>query len=363
MGVSDRRIFDIRLLGAIAALLIALAMLSNLEPIKRLARSKVARGDFGVLVLSFAISPRSAQIATTDDAGRVKLRAPEQGWQIERFLDFPGYATEVAFSPDGRTLAAVGNADCICLWDLTSRTSLPARAMEVPIQQLHHTLFSPDGQSLAVTTKRDGRILIWELATSRERMLFYHPSPVAAIAFSPDGRWLATGGNNDRSILLWDVHTGFPRLLVEGESRGHTRALAFSPDGALLASASFPDHNVRLWDLKTRRVCRILEGHTRTVTSVAFSPDGSLLATAGNDGTLGIWSVPTGQRRLSLDGQAMWFRAVAFSPDGQTLISAAGTDDDIRSWDVAELLTALPGLDSSPMTSATIKKVTDSDEM
>ena len=114
--------------------------------------------------------------------------------------------------------------------------------------------------------------------------------------------------------------------------------LAFSPDGALLASASFPERHVRLWDLNTRRMCRVFAGHARSVNSVAFSPDGSLLATAGNDGMLGLWTVATGQRRHSLDSQATCLRTVAFSPDGRTLVLATEDDDDVRLWDVAELL-------------------------
>jgi WD40 repeat protein len=78
------------------------------------------------------------------------------------------------------------------------------------------------------------------------------------------------------------------------------------------------------------------------VTSVAFSPDGSLLATAGNDGMLGLWTVATGQRRVSLDSQSAWPQTVVFSPDGRFLVLATGSDDDIRSWDVAELLRAAP---------------------
>jgi WD40 repeat protein len=348
-------ISDVRLLGVIAAALITVSILSNLEPVKKLARSEVARGEPGFLVISFALSPTTGQIATTDDAGRVKLRSPEKGWQIERSLDFPGYAMAVAFSPDGRCLAIVGIAPGICLWDLSSGTSQLVAAEVASIERAAHVIFSPDGQTLAVTTDLDGTIFLWDLPTSRVRLVLHHPSSVASIAFSPDGRWLATGGNSERAIHLWDVHSGSRRVLVEGEPGGHTRALAFSPDGALLASAGFPEHYVRLWDLKTRRVCRVLEGHARIVTSVAFSPDGSLIATAGNDGMLGLWTVPTGQRRVSLDGQGMWFRAVAFTPDGRTLVSVTGNDDDIRWWDVAELLRAQPEPNSSLMKNGSIE--------
>jgi WD40 repeat protein len=67
----------------------------------------------------FAFSPTGKQIATTNDAGRVTLRAPESGWQIARLLDFPGYARDVAFSPDGRTLVvATGDDDDIRFWVL-----------------------------------------------------------------------------------------------------------------------------------------------------------------------------------------------------------------------------------------------------
>jgi WD40 repeat protein len=355
MGFPKLRIFNAALLGAIVVTVVTLAELSNPESVKKLAPSEVARGDPGVLVCSFALSPTIAQIATTDDAGRVTLRAQEKVWQFKRFLDFPGYAAAVAFSPDGRSLAAVGAANCVCLWDLKSRTSHPASAVAVPIQWPNRTLFSPDGHSLVITTAFDGTILVWDLATQRERMVLHHHSPVATMAFSPDGLWLATAGTNDRSILLWELHSGFRRVLSEGASGGHTAALAFSPDGALLASVGFFERHVRLWDLKTGRVCRTFEGHARSVTSVTFSPDGSLLATAGNDGMLGLWTVPMGQRLVSFDGEAMWFRAVAFSPDGRTLVVASGTDDDIRRWDIAELLRAPPGRNFSPMKTGSIK--------
>jgi WD40 repeat protein len=120
-------------------------------------------------------------------------------------------------------------------------------------------------------------------------------------------------------------------------------ALASSPDGALLATASSREHQIRLCEIKTGRVRRVFAGHTRPVNSVAFSPDGALLATASNDGMLGLWTIATGQRRICLDSQATWLLTVAISPDGRTLVLATGDDDDLRLWDLAEILRVSPG--------------------
>ena len=333
IGFSKLSFFDARLLGAIAVALIAVTKLSSPEPVHVCARPRIARGEPGTQIMSCALSPASTRIATTNAAGRVSLRSPETGWQIERFLDFAGYARAVTFSPDGQWLAAAGLAPGICLWDLRSPGRQPTQTIVLPIKRPKSILFSPAGPYLAVTTDFDGTILLWDLSTRRERMVLHQPSPAVRIVFSPDGRWLATGGKHDWSILLWDLQTGACRILLE-HGPGPAMALAFSPDGALLASASFPEHHARLWELTTGQVCRIFEGHSRSLNSIAFSPDGSLLPTAGNDGILGLWKVATGQRRVSLDSQATWLRAVDFSTDGQTLVLATGDDDDVRLWDL-----------------------------
>ena len=224
-------IFHVRLLGAILAALIALTELTGPEPVRRFARSQVDRDDPSIQSTSLAISPAGDQMATTDAAGRVTLRS-FKGWeQIERSLNFPGYARVAAFSPDGRSLAAAGIARGVYLWDLSSPTSHAATALPILIRRAGRMMFSPDSRSLAVTTDLDGTILLWDLTRGRERLVLHHPSPVASMAFSPDGLWLATGGRDDRSILLWDLQTGNRRVVLENAPRPYRGARLLSRRG------------------------------------------------------------------------------------------------------------------------------------
>ena len=119
------------MLGAIAAALIALATLANPEPAHKLGPARIARGEHGSQVLSLAFSPTGAQIATTSVAGRVTVRSLENGWENEQCVGFRGYARAVAFSPDGRFLAAAGSARGV-LWDVSSSSASEPGTKIVP---------------------------------------------------------------------------------------------------------------------------------------------------------------------------------------------------------------------------------------
>jgi hypothetical protein len=73
-----------------------------------------------------------------------------------------------------------------------------------PVNPCLDVAFAPDGRSLAASYM-DLSIRLWEVASGRERARFTrHAGFAIASAYSPDGTLLVTGGT-DRTALVWDV--------------------------------------------------------------------------------------------------------------------------------------------------------------
>src|ERR1700722_5391953 len=92
---------------------------------------------------------------------------------------------------------------------------------------------------------------------------------ILSLAYSPNGKILASGGRND-AVLLWDAESG---ALLRKLDEQWVWALAFSPDGKYLATGG-ANKIVRVWDAVTGKEVSQLQGHSKSVKSLAFSGDG-----------------------------------------------------------------------------------------
>ena len=120
------------------------------------------------------------------------------------------------------------------------------RAFPTPFRNVTYLAFTPDGRALAAASAWD--LVFWEIATGRERLHVVRPNAmIARVAFSPDGS-LAAAGTAAGTVLLLDATDGWELAEFSGPA-GAVTALAFAPDGGALASAG-ADGTVLIWDVK-----------------------------------------------------------------------------------------------------------------
>lgn len=235
----------------------------------------------------------------------------------------------VAFSPDGKTIAAATQSGAVVVFD--AATGAP-RMLRGHTDELNAVAFSPDG-SLLASAGLDRSVVVWTVATgTAKHTLAGHASGVLALAFSRDGRSVGASAS-DGAIRLWDTASGAPGLVVQ-DKMGSARALTFSPDGNLIASGH-ADRTARLWEIASGKSRAVLHGHEREVTTVAFSPDGKLLATGSLDGSARLWSTETGEQKASLSTHRGGVRQLAFATDGESLVTGGG-DRTVALWKLPE---------------------------
>lgn len=291
------------------------------------------------------VSPDGKTLATLDvneqsTFGRIHLIDAVSGKTIRQFDR--GLATlTLAFSPDGKTLAAAGhrqrNQNQVWLWEVATGNELPSPLMGRRYDTVNRLAFSPDGKTLATSGDRDDSVRFWELATGMEQAVLGHNGQ--ALAYSPDGKLLALEGwdradeKNEKSVVRLFETDNFKEVRQLAGLRGGVGAIVFSRDGATVAAGS-RDGQLLLWETATGKELRALTGHRDSVTALAYAPDGKQLVSGSKDKTICVWDLATGQPLQALAGHQGWVSSVALSPDGKTAITA-GWDRTVRLWDLA----------------------------
>jgi WD40 repeat protein len=192
-------------------------------------------------VVRIAFSPDGTLLAS---AGQLDNGAPMRIWKVATgqllFTSHgpAGGASDVAFSPDGKTLAAGLATGEVRLFDVASGwqvATLPGRGDAVRWLSFH-----PDGRSLAVaSTKTDHTVFVSDLATRKQpRRLSEQGSGLLTGAWRSDGQLLITAGALDGTVRLWDPSSDRPRskaLAVIPPNVPWLHGIALSPEGRHLA--------------------------------------------------------------------------------------------------------------------------------
>lgn len=304
---------------------------------------------------------------------RLVIRPPAGG---DPLVSVAGTELEGTVSPDGRWAAVAGRQGTVEVWDLTAGRRTFSRRIDGPVslrgeRGAPQIAFSPDGATLAVGG--DTSIVLLDPAGGKQRGEHFASTGGGSLRFSPDGRFLAEQA--DDTLYLWKVAdrtisaqfplATFGRARFTADSRTlrypteygsvvsvdistvtHTDTLnvprersgwesaAFAPGGRVLAYADLGV--ARLWD--PTRLAPIGGPLTADAGSAGvFSPDGRTLAIPRRDGSaVTLWDVATRRSLTTLETGAGPVMALAFSGDGRRIAAGVGGagGKEIQIWDV-----------------------------
>ncbi len=278
---------------------------------------------YGAEVDSVAFSPDGKLIAAGGNAPVIDIWTIADGQlQLPVISGFSGHTAP--FSPDGKTIAS-GSDNNVRIWDAASRRALHTYSGHT--DKVLAVAFSHDGKLLASGGK-DKMVFVWDLAgDAPARQLAGHADLVYSVAFSADGKWVASA-SFDQRVIVWDVASGQPVKTLAGSNK--MVAAIFSSDDRWLATAGW-DGNVTIWDTDSWQPVRIFPGDGQIVMAAAFSPDNKLIASGGYDHAVKLWDTATGALVRTFEGHTDTVWGVAFSPDGKTIASASG-DRTVNIW-------------------------------
>lgn len=331
-------------------------------------------------VESIAISSDGARVvtghATAHVLGRIRglvqFRDLAERKVLGKVEGLTGGAYAVALSPDEKLVAyAAGES-----WQKRPGVIRVADAISGAEQfafdpgagQGRSLAFSPDGKSLAACTvveveedlqtrSRRGALRVWDLATGRERFhTTWEEGAFTRVLFSPDGKLLAVAASSPETgavIRLIDPMTG-GAIRKFGRMWG-IESLAFSADSGLLAAGSL-DGRASIWDVASGEERGVLlaptskvgklglpSGTPTRVMGLAFLRDGRHLvlskvktARGGSSSEIVLWDGKTGGETLVIQASIpVCIGCLAISKDGRTMVSgdSSGT---VRIWDIKE---------------------------
>jgi hypothetical protein len=224
-------------------------------------------------VRSVAFSKDGRYIATGDGNGDAYLWSAASGTCLAYVRD-PGdqpSVTAVAFSPDSGVLATGDAGGAAYLWDTAALAAgdpagpgcqedpAPPRPAALPVpdgQKVTAVAFSPDGKDIAAGDA-DGNTYLWDAGRRRlaRTVTDQGGTGVSSVAFSQNSAVLATG-DADGQAYLWYAATGdgihvFPDPGRAGGQDGTgADAVAFSPDAPVgTLAVGDADGGTYLWPM------------------------------------------------------------------------------------------------------------------
>jgi WD40 repeat protein len=301
---------------------------------------RVLQGHEG-LITRVAFTPDGATLLSASRDGTLRawpLHAGEDSRVLLRTrMSFPGLAVNAA----GDQAVVSGRRGHVFVVPLAGGLERELKGFSESTEIAPRLAFSPDGRRVAAAPflgpAEEKVIRIWNLETGDVRVVGPIPGAgeglegaVGALAFVGEDELLVASA---KGLLSVDLRDGRIAVL----SPGDVESLAVSSTGSF-GFGTVADGALTRFDLRGREASTFAA--YGSPSTVALDPTERAVATGGIDGIVRVGPVSGGEPYL-LFGHKGLIHTVTFSPDGRWLASA-GVDKTIRLWPVPDVTKTPP---------------------
>lgn len=253
------------------------------------------------------------------------------------------YATDVAFTPDGKQLASSHRNGDIILWDVSTKKQV--KRLTSILGGAGKLKFLPDGKTLLdkIQVGQTGDFLWWDIETGAITKIWHTPytsygqvkstppdSMAANYVFdvSPDGKLLATASYTGE-VALWDMATFQQTVLKKAPEDSAERlktllgipSMTFNADGTLLVYFDLIQGQTHFWDVASHTETKTLSVGTRFW---GLSPRGDALAWAARSPNeiryVKVDQPDQSVKVMDVPDNLMAGPTLTFSPDGSQIV-------------------------------------------
>jgi len=296
------------------------------------------QGTLSDYVMAIAYSPDGKTIAASSAAGEVVLCQGAGALSVTVLQESDGRSVDcLAFSQDGQFLAVGGQNGQVKIWQLQSGAFELVRILENTPAWVDRLAWSPTQNLLAFSLGK--YVQVWDAALGEiATTLNFETSSALDITWHPDGKRLTVGGYQGVKIWTADDWDDDPYLLTIPSA---SVAIAWSPDGKYIASGNL-DRTITVleWENPHPWVMRGFPGKIRQLAwSDVFNKAGTpILASSSAEGIV-VWEKQEdetlGWESRVLAGHEATIQSVQFQPNS-CLLASASADGWVCLWQKAK---------------------------
>lgn len=209
------------------------------------------------------------------------------GSLMQRFSKHPATIADVMWNPAAFDFFATSTYSGVRLWNL--KDSEAKRFLEWK-GSLLNIAYSPNGKILAAGCQ-DGAAHVWLLPSGNDLFMNGYPTKVRELSWDKTSRYLATGGGTE--VIVWNFAGKGPSGSKPQVLPGHESfisVLGFAPQGLKLASGGL-DGNVFIWDIGKPNAPVLAGNCDSEVTGFAWRLDGQALAASFASGQIALFEL------------------------------------------------------------------------